>query len=67
MRNMKKIDNTIEKMLMDTGKCGDEIVTVTITLTDSEKEEFLETTKYDGEDYFWELNGNSLTISRRSN
>ena len=60
---MKKIDNSIEKKMMDTGAMGTETVTVEIELTPEEKEEFLNCEKYDSENYFWEFEGNNLMIS----
>lgn len=60
---MKKIDNTIEKEMMESGAMGTESVTVNIDLTDTEKEEFLNCEKYDSGNYYWEFDGNRLTIS----
>ena len=60
---MKKIDNAIEKEMMESGVMGTESVTVNIDLTDTEKEEFLNCEKYDTDHYFWEFDGNMLTIS----
>lgn len=60
---MKKIDNAIEKEMMESGSMGTESVTVNIYLTDDEKEEFMDSQKYDTDHYFWEFDGNMLTIS----
>lgn len=60
---MKKIDNAIEKEMMESGVMGTESVTVNIYLTDDEKEEFMDSQKYDTDHYFWEFDGNRLTIS----
>lgn len=60
---MKKIDNAIEKEMMESGAMGTESVTVNIYLTDDEKEEFMDSQKYDADHYFWEFDGNMLTIS----
>lgn len=60
---MKKIDDAIEKKMMETGAMGTEPVTVKIKLTDTEKEEFLNCEKYDSENYSWEFEDNTLIIS----
>lgn len=60
---MKKIDNAIEKEMMEGGVMGNESVTVNIDLTDDEKEEFMDSQKYDTDHYFWEFDGKMLTIS----
>lgn len=60
---MKKIDDAIEKKMMETGAMGTEPVTVKIKLTDTEKEEFLNYEKYDSENYSWEFEDNTLIIS----
>lgn len=60
---MKKIDDAIEKKMMETGAMGTEPVTVKIKLTDTEKEEFLNYEKYDSKNYSWEFEGNTLIIS----
>lgn len=60
---MKKIDNAIEKKMMESGLMGTETVTVKIALTDSEKNEFLNCEKYDSKNYSWEFEGNTLIIS----
>lgn len=60
---MNKIDKTIEKKMMESGAMGTESVTVKIELTDTEKEEFMDSQKYDTDHYFWEFDGNMLTIS----
>lgn len=60
---MKKIDNAIEKEMMESGAMGTESVTVNIYLTDDEKEEFMDSQKYDTDHYFWEFDGNMLTVS----
>ncbi len=59
----RKIDRAIEKEAMKTGKMGTEPVTVEISLTTGEIEEFRNLEKYDNEHYFWEIEGNTLRIS----
>lgn len=59
----RKIDRAIEKEAMKTGKMGTEPVTVEMTLTSGEIEEFRNLEKYDSEHYFWEIEGNALRIS----
>lgn len=59
----RKIDRAIEKEAMKTGKTGTEPVTVEISLTTGEIEEFRNLEKYDNEHYFWEIEGNALRIS----
>lgn len=58
-----RIDRAIEKEMMDTGRMGTETVTVSMNLTDEEKDLFHDIEKYDSEHYFWEFEGNELTIS----
>lgn len=60
---MKIIDNMIEKKMLETGAMGNEPITVRINLTDTEKEEFLNSEKYDSKHYWWEFNGNELIIT----
>lgn len=60
---MKKIDNAIEKKMMESGAMGTETVTVRIQLSNAEKDEFLNCGKYDSENYSWEFEGNTLIIS----
>ena len=62
-RLMERIDREIERKMMDTGRMGTETVTAEIHLSDEEKEVFREIEKYDSEHYFWEFDGNELTIS----
>ena len=59
----RKIDREIEKKAMKTGKMGTEPVTVEMTLTTGEIEEFRNLEKYDNEHYFWEIEVNTLRIS----
>lgn len=59
---MKKIDNAIEKKMMESGAMGTETLTVKIQLTDEEKEGFLKFINYE-KNYFWEFDGNTLIIS----
>lgn len=59
----QRIDNTIDKEAMKTGKMGTEAVTATLTLTEEEKAVFREMDKYDSKHYFWEIEGNELHIS----
>lgn len=59
----RKIDRAIEKAAMKTGKMGTESVTVEISLTTGEIEEFRNLEKYDSEHYFWEIEDNTLRIS----
>jgi len=60
---MERIDQEIEKKMMDTGRMGSETVTVEIHLSNEEKEMFRDIEKYDSEHYFWEFNDNELNIS----
>lgn len=62
-RLMERIDREIERKMMDTGRMGTETVTVSMNLTDEEKDLFHGIDKYDSEHYFWELDENELTIS----
>ena len=62
-RLMERIDREIERKMMDTGRMGTETVTVSMNLTDEEKDLFHGIDKYDSEHYFWELDGSELTIS----
>ena len=62
-RLMERIDREIERKMMDTGRMGTETVTVSMNLTDEEKDLFNGIDKYDSEHYFWELDENELTIS----
>ena len=59
----RKIDRAIEKEAMNTGKMGTEPVTVEMTLTSGEIEEFRNLEKYDSKNYFWEVEDNTLRIS----
>lgn len=59
----RKIDRAIEKEAMKTGKMGAEPVTVEMTLTSGEIEEFRNLEKYDSKNYFWEVEDNTLRIS----
>lgn len=58
-----RIDRAIEKEMMGTGRMGTETVTVSMNLTDEEKDLFHDIEKYDSEQYFWEFEENELTIS----
>lgn len=62
-RLMERIDREIERKMMDTGRMGTETVTVSVSLTDEEKNLFHDIEKYDSEHYFWEFDENELTIS----
>lgn len=62
-RLMERIDREIERKMMDTGRMGTETVTVSMNLTDEEKDLFHDIDKYDSEHYFWELDESELTIS----
>lgn len=62
-KSMKKIDDAIEKKMMESGATGTETVTVKINLTEKGKEEFLNCEKYDSVNYFWEFDGEELIIS----
>nr|DAS89876.1 MAG TPA: hypothetical protein [Caudoviricetes sp.] len=59
----RKIDREIEKEAMKTGKMETEPVTVEMTLTSGEIEEFRNLEKYDSKNYFWEVEDNTLRIS----
>ena len=60
---MEKIDKAVEREMMKTGAMGTEQVTVSIVLTDVEKEEFLNCDKYNSKNYWWEFDGTTLIIS----
>ena len=60
---MKKIDDAIEKKMMESGAMRTEPVTVRIKLTEEEREQFLSCDKYDSVNYFWEFDGEELIIS----
>lgn len=60
---MKKIDDAIEKKMMESGAMGTEPVTVRIKLTAEEREQFLSCDKYDSANYSWEFDGKELIIS----
>lgn len=60
---MKKIDEAIEKKMLESGVMGTETVTVRIDLTAEEKEAFINCEKYDSKNYFWEFDGEELVIS----
>lgn len=62
-KDMKKIDDAIEKKMMESGAMGTEPVTVRIKLTAEEREQFLSCDKYDSENYSWEFEENALIIS----
>lgn len=60
---IKKIDDAIEKKMMESGAMGTEPVTVRIKLTAEEREQFLSCDKYDSVNYVWEFDGEDLIIS----
>ena len=60
---MKKIDDAIEKKMIESGAMGTEPVTVRIKLTAEEREQFLSCDKYDSVNYVWEFGGEDLIIS----
>lgn len=60
---MEKVDRAIESKMMQFGIMGTEMVTVSIILSDAEKEEFLNCKKYDSRNYSWEFEGDTLIIS----
>lgn len=60
---MKKIDKTINNKAKKFGIMGTEQVSVSIELTDEEKEVFFEIDKYDMGNYFYSFDGNVLDIS----
>ena len=60
---IKKIDDAIEKKMMESGAMGTEPVTVRIKLTAEEREQFLSCDKYDSENYSLEFEENALIIS----
>ena len=60
---INKIDRAIEKKAMDTGRMGTESVSVQLKLSDAEIKLFYDTEKYDGEHYFWEIEGGVLDIT----
>lgn len=59
----EKIDKTIRYKVEKFGIMGIEQVSVSIELTDEEKELFFEIDKYDTENYFYSFDGNVLDIS----
>lgn len=60
---IEKIDKTINNKAEKFGVMGTEQISVSIELTDEEKELFFEIDKYDTENYFYSFNGNVLDIS----
>lgn len=56
-----KIERAIEEKAMKHGIMGTESCTVTLKLTDAEKEEFGSFAL--DEHYWWEIDGNELTIT----
>lgn len=60
---MEKVDRAIESKMIQFGIMGTEMVTVSIILSDAEKEEFLNCKKYDSRNYSWEFEGDTLIIS----
>lgn len=60
---MKKIDDAIEKKMIESGAMGTEPVTVRIKLTAEEREQFLSCDKYDSVNCVWEFDGEELIIS----
>ena len=59
----EKIKKMIEKEAMKIGIMGTESCTVTLTLTDAEKAEFLNLDDFDSNNYWWDFDGNELTIT----
>lgn len=60
---MKKINGLIDEKILNTGKMGTEEVTVSLFLTDEEKEIFYDIEEYENENYWWEFNEEELYIS----
>lgn len=61
---MKKINGLIDEEILNTGKMGTEEITVSLNLTDEEKEIFYDIEEYENENYWWEfIDGNNLRIS----
>lgn len=58
-----RILNAIEKEATRTGAMGTESVSVSLELTDEEKEEFLNMEDFDTEHYFWNITDNKLEIT----
>ena len=58
---LKKFERLIDKKMLETGKMGTEIVSITLELSDEEKEAFHEIELE--ENYGYDLDGNNLTIS----
>jgi antitoxin component of RelBE/YafQ-DinJ toxin-antitoxin module len=58
----EKIEKAIEKEAMKKGIMGTENCTVTLTLTDAEKEEF-RNLDLDEKHYWWEIDENELTVT----
>jgi hypothetical protein len=64
MKTLKeKIERAIDKKALKHGIMGTESCTVTLTLTDAEKAEFLNLDDFDSNNYWWEFDGNELTIT----
>lgn len=60
---INKINEAIKNEIMKSGSMGTETVTVSIMLTDAEKEKFLNCKEYDSKNYWWEFEDNKLIIS----
>lgn len=58
-----KIDKSLEKKAMETGKMGTESVSVTMELTEEEKEKFMILDGYDDSHYWWEFDDLTLNIT----
>ena len=57
----ERIENEIEKKAMKDGIMGNEVVSITLTLTDEEELEFRDIEL--GEQYKFDIDGNKLTVN----
>jgi predicted DNA-binding protein len=69
MENLKndlieKIERAIEKQAMQSQKMGTEDITTKIELSEIEIETFKTTEEFDGNMYFWEIENNTLIITK---
>lgn len=60
---IEKIKRAIENEIMRTGKMGTESVSVTVKLSEEEKEKFLNGNDYDNDHYYWEFEDSNLIIT----
>ena len=62
---IERIDRALMKKIEKAGAMGTEVVRVSLELTKEEKDIFYDIEKYNSDNYSWDLDGNTLTISYR--